>query len=84
MNILPENKNKEASAVKTVLKVNCFYDQDSGHIFEKLGRHSLIYAHYEKKLTKSIRQTDILQIYTSTYLVNVLKFTKMFPYLLNV
>ena len=41
---MPENKNKEASAVKTVLKVNCFYDQDSGHIFEKLGRHSLIYA----------------------------------------
>ena len=38
--------------------------------------------HYEKKLTKNIRPTDILQIYTSIYyLVNVLKFTK---YLVNV
>ena len=29
--------------------------------------------HYEKKLTKNIRPTDDLQIYTK-YLVNVLKF----------
>ena len=31
--------------------------------------------HYENKLTKNIRATDILQIYTKS-LVNVLKFTK--------
>ena len=31
--------------------------------------------HYEKKLTKNIRPTDILQKYTK-YLVNALKFTK--------
>ena len=39
-------------------------------------------AHNENKLTKNIRPTDILQIYTSIYyLVNVLKPTK---YLVNV
>ena len=37
-------------------------------------------GHYENKITKNIKPTDILQIYTK-YLVNVLKFTK---YLVNV
>ena len=37
-------------------------------------------THYENKLTKNIRPTDILQIYIK-YLINVLKFTK---YLINV
>ena len=50
-------------------------------------RYSIEYEfHYENKLTKNIRPTDILQIYTTLwrkftkYLVNVLKFTK---YLVN-
>ena len=42
------------------------------------GQNSLV--HYEKNITKNIRPTDILQICTSMYLVNVLKFTK---YLVN-
>ena len=41
---------------------------------------SMYHPHYEKKLTKNIRPTDVLQIYTK-HLVNVLKFTK---YLVNV
>ena len=44
-------------------------------------------VHYEKKLTKNIRPTDNLQIYTK-YLVNVLKLTNylvlMFTNLLNI
>ena len=42
--------------------------------------YKFILMHYENKLTKNIRPTDILQIYTK-YLVNVLNFTK---YLVNV
>ena len=41
--------------------------------------------HYEKKLTKNIRPTDILQIFSkysqiTKYLVNVPKFTKYLVY----
>ena len=39
------------------------------------------YLHYENKLTKNIRPTDILQIYVCYYLANGLKYTK---YLVNV
>ena len=46
-----------------------------GVIFDLPSPCVISTLHYEKKLTKNIRPTDILEIYTK-YSVNVLKFTK--------
>ena len=60
--------------------INISYDCEvSSSNFCRLDRFKQINQHYENKLTKNIRPTDILQIYTE-YLVNVHKFTK---YLVN-
>ena len=59
------------------LKVTFCYSCDWKLYYQSqyIGQFKSSPIHYEKKLTKNIRPTDIFQMYTK-YLVNVLKCTK--------